>query len=203
VNRDEAALAVGISRKLAAFHLDKLVEVGLLQAEVAEPGAVRRVGRRPKVYRPGAAQVGVSIPARRPDLLVDILVEALDPPGDSPPRDAGRDATSAVAAIARRRGRELGVAERERTRPGRLGVERGLTTVGSLLAGLGFEPRRERSTEMTLRNCPFHPHAATSPGLVCALNHALITGLLEGLGADTVTATLTPRPGECCVRLTG
>ena len=32
VTRDEAAAHVGISRKLAAFHLDKLVDAGLLWA---------------------------------------------------------------------------------------------------------------------------------------------------------------------------
>ena len=33
VSRDEAADAVGVSRAMAAFHLDKLVELGLLRAE--------------------------------------------------------------------------------------------------------------------------------------------------------------------------
>jgi predicted ArsR family transcriptional regulator len=201
VSRDEAALAVGISRKLAAFHLDKLVEVGLLRAEVAGPGAVRRVGRRPKVYRPGDAQVGVDIPPRCPDLLAGILVRALDPTGE--PARGTEDPAGAAAAIARERGRELGAAERERTRPGRLGAERGLTAVGAVLTGLGFEPRPERPSALTLRNCPFRPHAAAAPELVCTLNHALIAGLLEGLRAGAVTATLTPRPGECCVRLSG
>ncbi|WP_345415176.1 helix-turn-helix transcriptional regulator [Actinomycetospora chlora] len=195
VTRDEAAAAVGISRKLAGFHLDKLVEVELLHAEVAAPGGVRRVGRRPKVYRPSEAQVGVSIPSRSPDLLAGILVEALDPPGNG--------GASTVAAVAHRRGRELGTAERERTRPGRLGTERALTAAGATLTALGFEPRREHPTGLTLRNCPFRPHAGAAPELVCALNHALITGLLEGLRADTVTATLTPQPRECCVTLSG
>jgi predicted ArsR family transcriptional regulator len=204
VTRDQAAAAVGISRKLAAFHLDKLVEVGLLDVDVARPGEVRRVGRRPKVYRAGETPVRVSIPSRCPDLLVGILIEALDT-GDavSGGGEADGHRTARVAAVARRRGRELGVAERERTRPGRLGVERGLTAVDAVLTALGFEPRRERPTELSLRNCPFHPHAAAAPQLVCTLNHALISGLLEGLGADTVTASLTPRAGECCVRLSG
>jgi predicted ArsR family transcriptional regulator len=203
VTRDQAAAAVGISRKLAAFHLDKLVEVGLLDVEVAGPGAVRRVGRRPKVYRASEAPVRVSIPSRCPDLLVGILVEALDTAEDEAPDDRSRSRTDRVAAVARRRGRELGAAERDRTRPGRLGVERALTTVGTVLTALGFEPRRERPTELSLRNCPFHPHAAAAPQLVCGLNHALVSGLLEGLQADTVTATLAPRTGECCVRLSG
>jgi predicted ArsR family transcriptional regulator len=213
VSRDQAAAAAGISRKLAAFHLDKLVEVGLLHADVAEPGAVRRVGRRPKVYRSGDSPVRVSIPTRSPDLLVGILVEALDPstaPSIPTDRDgasggvaAGEQPADRVAAVAHRRGRELGAAERDRTRPGRLGAERGLTAAAAVLSALGFEPRRDRPTEVTLRNCPFEPHAADAPQLVCALNHALVRGLLEGLRADTVTATLTPRPGECCVQLTG
>ena len=33
VSRDEAAQAVGTSRAMAAFHLDKLEELGLLRAE--------------------------------------------------------------------------------------------------------------------------------------------------------------------------
>jgi DNA-binding transcriptional ArsR family regulator len=34
LGRDEAAAAVGISRKLAAYHLDKLAEAGLLEVRV-------------------------------------------------------------------------------------------------------------------------------------------------------------------------
>ncbi|HEY7879864.1 MAG TPA: hypothetical protein VID31_03415 [Streptosporangiaceae bacterium] len=35
----------GISRKLAAFHLDKLVDAGLLEAGFARPAGLRRAGR--------------------------------------------------------------------------------------------------------------------------------------------------------------
>lgn len=209
VTRDQAAAAVGISRKLAAFHLDKLVDVGLLHAEVAGPGEVRRIGRRPKVYRASDAHIDVSIPARRPDLLADLLLHALGPTDEVGPEADGADpaaaagsSTDRIVAVARRRGLQLGASERARTRPGRLGSERGLTAVATVLAALGFEPRRERPTELSLRNCPFQPHAAAAPQLVCTLNHALITGLLAGLELDTVAATLSPRSGECCVRLT-
>src|SRR5581483_3780454 len=65
VTRDEAAASVGISRKLAAFHLDKLVDAGLLRARYGAPGAQRRVGRQPKVYEPTDAQISVTIPERR------------------------------------------------------------------------------------------------------------------------------------------
>ena len=49
VSRDEAGGAVGISRKLAAFHLDKLVEAGVLSAHYAPLSWIRKVGRTPKV----------------------------------------------------------------------------------------------------------------------------------------------------------
>lgn len=33
------------------------------------------------------------------------------------------------------------------------------------------------------------------------MNHAFITGYLEGLKVSGVAAKLAPRPGECCVQL--
>ena len=51
VTRDEAAAAVGISRKLAAFHLDKLTATGLLEATAPDPASRRPgPGRAPKAY---------------------------------------------------------------------------------------------------------------------------------------------------------
>jgi predicted ArsR family transcriptional regulator len=61
VSRDEAAASVGISRKLAAFHLDKLVDASLPRARYDAPGARRRVGRQPKLYEPTDTQISVTI----------------------------------------------------------------------------------------------------------------------------------------------
>ena len=55
VTREEAAASAGISRKLAAFHLDKMVDAGLLRASyqsVYQSTGTRKVGRTPKVYEP-------------------------------------------------------------------------------------------------------------------------------------------------------
>ncbi|MFC7328915.1 helix-turn-helix transcriptional regulator [Marinactinospora rubrisoli] len=195
VTRDEAAASVGISRKLAAFHLDKLVESGLLRAHTHGPDAARKVGRRPKVYEPADAQIHVSIPERRHELLAGLLLQAL--------LTEGEDETGAQAAarVAEQRGREQGEAERARARPGRLGAERGITLCERMLDEQGFEPVREGPTRLRLLNCPFHPLAAEAPGLVCGMNHAYLTGYLRGLRATGVQAVLAPRPGECCVEL--
>ncbi|MGW3991264.1 helix-turn-helix transcriptional regulator [Streptomyces sp. NPDC004830] len=195
VTRDEAAASIGISRKLAAFHLDKLVDAGLLRARYGTPGGIRKVGRQPKVYEPTDAQITVSIPERRHELLADLLLDAV--------LTEGADESAAQAAVrsAGQRGRRMGQAARDETRPGRLGPERGLTACEGLLERYGYEPVRETPTELRLRNCPFHPLAAKAPDLVCGMNHAFLGGYLDGLRVSGVRAVLAPRPGECCVRL--
>jgi predicted ArsR family transcriptional regulator len=193
VTRDEAAESVGISRKLAAFHLDKLVAVGLLSASYAQPYGLRRAGRAPKVYEPADVNVQVSIPRREHALLAGILLDSVE---RQEPDESGRDAALRVAG---ERGRALGAAAREKR--GRIGAERALTRAGETLERHGFEPARVTPTLVRLRNCPFHPLAAKNPDLVCAINQAFLAGFLTGLGADTVDAVLAPRPGACCVEL--
>ncbi len=192
VTRDEAAAAVGISRKLAAFHLDKLVDAGVLQADYRQVSGLRKVGRAPQVYRPTDADISVSIPPRKHDLLAEVLLDA-----------ATSDEPDAIRKAAYDRGHRAGADERLRTRPGRLGTERALTLLAATMRQHGFEPARESSTSVRLHTCPFHPMAARSPELVCGINHAFLTGLLDGLDAPTLTAELAPRSGECCVELRG
>lgn len=195
VTRDEAAAAVGISRKLAAFHLDKLVDAGLLRCHVGAAAEPHRVGRRPKVYEPAGAAVQVTIPARHHDVLAGILIDAVVSAGE------GETARAAANRVAAERGNRIGAAERDRARPGRLGTERALTLAEGLLARYGFEPDRTAPTCVRLRNCPFHPLAGRAPDLVCGLNHAFLQGMLTGLRAATVEAGLAPTAGECCVEL--
>jgi len=195
VTRDEAAASVGISRKLAAFHLDKLVAAGLLRARYEFVGEVRKAGRTPKVYEPSGTDVQVSIPPRQHDLLVGILLDAvLDEAGHETARE------SALRA-ARRHGKSIGAVERDTLRPGRLGTERALTLAAAVVERHGFEPARDTPACLRLRNCPFHPLAAKAPNLVCGINHAFLSGLLDGLHAQSVEAVLEPRAGECCVEL--
>ena len=197
VTRDEAAAAVGISRKLAAFHLDKLVDAGALRAHYRPVETVRRVGRSPKVYEPSGVDIRVSIPQRSHDMLAGILLDAVVS------EDRGENAREAAERVAREHGEQIGAEERDRARPGRLGAERALTLAGKLLSERGFEPDRESATCLRLRNCPFHPLTAKAPELVCGLNHAFISGMVDGLQASTVTAVLDPRAGECCVEVRG
>jgi predicted ArsR family transcriptional regulator len=197
VSRDEAAREAGISRKLAAFHLDKLVDKGLLKAQYARPPGRTGpgAGRPSKLYEPSGIELGVFIPERRYDLVGKILLDAIETcsPEESAP--------AATRRVARESGERLG---REIRRTGRVhpaGPERALSAARDVLGRHGFEPYESTAGELSLRNCPFHVLAQRAPELVCGLNQAFIDGLLRGLGNETVEAALEPQPGQCCVKL--
>jgi predicted ArsR family transcriptional regulator len=196
VSRDEAADHVGISRKLAAFHLDKLVERGLLTAHYARlPGrGGRGAGRSSKLYEPSDLEVDVSIPERRYDIVGEIMVDALTDDSTERPRDVAR-------RIAYDRGHVIGEEVKAELRLRPPGSERTLAVAEETLTDYGFEPYRVGDETISLRNCPFHDLSRRAPELVCGLNREFIDGLLRGLGNESVEAALEPTPGECCVKL--
>jgi len=195
VTREQAADAVGTSRKLAAFHLDKLVGAGLLTADFDIGDRVRTVGRAPKMYRVADVELAASIPERQPAVLADVLVDAVLTADDD---ESARDA---ALRIAEEKGRQLGAATRAQARPGRLGAERALTLAESALRERGFEPTRTSSSVLLLQNCPFHPLAQRATEFVCGVNHRMLSGFVAGLDTSAVEAVLEPRPAHCCVVL--
>ena len=197
VTREAAAEATGISRKLAAFHLDKLVDRGLLTFHYARPPGRggRGAGRPAKVYEPSERQFEVSIPERRYDLLGSILLRALrskrkNEPGDVAAQRAAHDA-----------GVEIGEEERRRLGLSRPGPERAISATSAILEERGYEPLREEDGCVRLRSCPFHALAEEDRDLVCHLNEQLIDGVVRGLGNETVDVLFDPVPGQCCVRI--
>lgn len=192
VSRDEAAAAVDIRRGLAAFHLDRLAEEGLLEVEYRRltgrsgPGA----GRPAKLYRPAPLDFEVSFPPRSYVLVGELLAEAVEA---SRPGGSGASAEE----IAEARGRALGRATRESV--GSRPTVRDLQVAfAELLARLGYQPDAETRT-IRLRNCPFHALAEGHRPLVCGMNEAFVRGVVEGLGLKRVEARLDPSPGQCCV----
>jgi predicted ArsR family transcriptional regulator len=185
VTREEAAQAVEISRGLAAFHLDKLVEVGMLSARYEAPSEQPRGrGRTPKVYVATGDGLTLTLPPRRYELMATILADAV------------ATGTTDAAAAAREQAAALGHAI------GAAGVRTGraVDRVEQALADLGFEPRRE-ARDIVMNNCPFHPLAQRHTSLICGINVDFVAGLLAGLGGETLHAELMPRPGACCVRV--
>nr|WP_206699993.1 transcriptional regulator [Actinomadura sp. RB99] len=196
VGRNEAAEAAGVGRTLAAFHLDKLVDGGLLEAGSRRlsgrsgPGA----GRPAKVYRRSAVERGVSLPARDYGTAAGLLAEAAERAGlDREVREAARREGAALAA-----GAPCG----------------DLDALAKVLEERGYEPVREDAEDaedagaaegrgegggavLRMRNCPFHAVAERFPPLVCGMNLALLEGLVEG--SEGVRVRMDARPGWCCV----
>ncbi|MFE3192834.1 helix-turn-helix transcriptional regulator [Nocardia sp. NPDC059240] len=170
VSRDEAAEAVEIKRPLAAFHLDKLAEAGLLDAVFRRPEGRTGPGsgRPAKLYRRADAEFEVSLPARDYRTVATVLAEVVEHEGFE---DA--IAQAAAAHAPNLEGRSLFEA----------------------LSAHGYEPYVDDDV-IRLRNCPFHRLAVDFPPLVCGMNLALLAGPATAAGW---TARMDPAPGRCCV----
>jgi predicted ArsR family transcriptional regulator len=184
VGREEAARSLAITRSLAAFHLDRLTEAGLLEAGYQRltgrtgPGA----GRPARVYQRADREIAVTLPPRHYDLAADVFASALMRLGDGTPPIELLDA-------AHEAGERIGVAEQ---------TGQGLIDV---LEHAGYEPTDDDGT-IRLRNCPFDALVDEHRPLVCGTNLALAQGILDGLpndqGAD-YKPHLDSQPGYCCV----
>lgn len=198
VSREQAAAATDLRLHSAKFHLDRLVDEGLLETEFRRlsgrsgPGA----GRPAKLYRRSARQLSVSLPERHYDLAGDVLAAAIDSS-----MTEGRPVAETVPAAARDAGRRIVAAYLEETADDAAGPPRDeLERVADVLGEHGYEPRLAER-EICLANCPFDRMAAEHTALVCGMNHALIDAVLEGLQARDARAVLAPQPGFCCVRV--
>lgn len=190
VSRDQAADGVEVARHTAKFHLDRLVEEGLLVAEFKRltgrsgPGA----GRPAKVYRRAAKEVTVSVPSRRYDLAGQVLADAVERTlAGSPMEEALEDAARNAARI---------VVDAS---PTKAGSELG--RVRDVLADYGYEPRAEEG-ELVLGNCPFDRLASDHRGVICGLNHAFVGAVVDHLECPGVKADpVVPGEMACCVRV--
>ena len=124
--------AGGVPVHTAKFHLDKLVDEGLLEVEYRRltgrtgPGS----GRPAKLYRRADRELAVSLPARQYDLLSRILASAV-----ASATTSGEPVVDVAAAVARTEGARFGecaslavavgaAPPRRRTRRGRLRAPR-------------------------------------------------------------------------------
>jgi predicted ArsR family transcriptional regulator len=203
VSRDQAAAGTGLPRHTAKFHLDRLVEEGLLTTEFRRlsgrsgPGA----GRPAKLYLRSESAVAVTLPERHYDLAAQILADAVETAAadEIPVLDAVQRAASEA-------GHRLGAGpdvsgDGPTAAPGRApGRDAEVRIVAAALAGQGYEPRQEGNA-LVLANCPFHDLARTHTALVCGMNLALVTALLDGARADHLAARLEPADGRCCVTI--
>jgi predicted ArsR family transcriptional regulator len=207
VSREQAANAVNLPLHSVKFHLDRLVEEGLLDVEFRRlsgrtgPGA----GRPSKLYRRSSRQLSVSLPERRYDLAGEVLATAIArSSGDDAPiadavRDAAGEAGRRIAAAAAHESKAAVPGVASAVGAGRVDHD-DLVRAARVLTRHGYEPRTS-DREIRLGNCPFDQLAAKHAELVCGMNLALIRGVIDGLGLRGLSTELAPQPGYCCVKI--
>jgi predicted ArsR family transcriptional regulator len=183
LTRAEVAAAVGISARLAAFHLEKLCSEGLIEATYDRDGRSAGVGHPAKRYRPTRTELELSVPPRRYDLAAEILAAAFERAPDS--------TQDKLLDVATEYGRAIGS-----TTSASNGDSRLLTALGLL----GYEPTVTSVDDIVLRNCPFRVVAQAQKDVICAMNLALVTGVLAGTESPH-HADLSPSTERCCVTI--
>jgi predicted ArsR family transcriptional regulator len=192
VGRDEAAAAVSIGRALAVYHLDKLVEAGLLTASYRRPPGRTGpgAGRPAKVYTRSGGEFLVTIPPREYRLAARLLVQAI-----------ASDRSGQTRAALHEAARQLGADFGERYRVDHAMGDSLRLALETALLEIGFEPWHDDRGTVRMRNCPFRSLAELEPEVVCQMNHALIQGLVSGLGADNLNPVPDPENKHCCVAI--
>lgn len=184
MGKDDVAGAVGITRRLAGFHLDKLVEQGFLRAEFKRrsgrtgPGA----GRPAKLYALAEAEEDSRLHVTHYDLLAELLLKAMSD-------RSGEDPQQVLERVGYEFGRELGEAERQAGRsPSYATTTDAVTGVVGVLTRFGFGAKPSEEGGFTARMCPFEEMAKVDPQRVCGLDRAIWRGVLSAFNPD---ATLT------------
>jgi predicted ArsR family transcriptional regulator len=172
-----------IHPNVARHHLDRLVADGYLQVTHKRrsgrrgPGA----GRPAKHYEPTEKEVSVQFPARRYDLLAELLVRVVH-------RVAPDDAALIAEEVGREYGRELAT---EIGLPEDAGFDAAVQAVARAMMGVGFDTEANSNDRILVtRFCPFGETAVNHPEIVCKIDQGIVRGLLEAAqqpGAPIVT----------------
>lgn len=199
MGKDEVAEAVGITRRLAGFHLDKLVEQGFLRAEFQRrtgrtgPGA----GRPAKLYALAEAEQQSRLEVKHYELLAELLLRAMSD-------RSGEDPQEVLERVGYEFGRELGEAERKAGRsPSYQSTTDAVMGVVGVLTRFGFGATAEEDGRITARACPFEEMAKVDPVRVCGLDRAIWRGVLSAFNPDATLqgASSTAQGDAACAAL--
>jgi predicted ArsR family transcriptional regulator len=187
----EVAERVDLHANTARFHLDALVEAGMVERaneEREQPGRPRALyAARPDVARTGQ---------RSYRLLAEILTSYVAAETPDPAR--------AAAQAGQAWGRYLA----DRPPPfHRTDVEAATTQLVATLGEIGFAPEAVttgRKRQILLHHCPFREAAEQHREVVCAIHLGLMRGLLAEINAPLDAERLDPfvEPTLCIAHLT-
>jgi predicted ArsR family transcriptional regulator len=174
----------GLHPNVARHHLDKLAAGGYVEVHVerADGGGA---GRPSKHYR--ASEKDLQFPARRDDLLVNLLARAL---ALLPAQDAERMAEAVGEEYGRSLAAQMAPGEGVRSR------QAAMRAVADALTAHGFAAHAEARGNGVLAiindHCPFGGASFQNP-VICAVDRGMVRGMLACLYGDTMPATESSR----------
>jgi len=182
-----------VHANVVRHHLERLTESGYVTFDNVHKTTV---GRPAKGYRVVDAGLIMNGSMRRDALLVALLEMALERLGPEAAESMSHD---------------VGV-EYGRTLAGAVGsgdstpsLKAAMESIAGILTAHGFAARAEEhdlEQSVVSDNCPFGTAALHHP-VLCAVDRGLISGMLDGLGAERRNVTLTSRArGDDACRVT-
>lgn len=196
VTATEVAVEFALHPNVARHHLDKLAAGGYL--EVTLDHAAAGAGRPAKRYRPSARETHVPMPPRPNDLVINLLVRALDTLG---PEEADRIAEDVGEEYGRALGDQMAPGDTQRS------LRAAMSAVADALTAHGFAARAEdhdATTWVVREHCPFGELVLEHP-VLCAVDRGMVKGLLARLCGDEIPVQLSSRArgDRSCVSVAG
>lgn len=189
----ELAAHCEVHANVVRHHLERLTEGGYVTFDNVRKTTVGRPAKGYRVVDDSLVREGAT---RRDALLVALLERALERLG---PGDAEEIAHDVGFEYGRNLIDAVGVHESARS------VKTAMASIAGLLTAHGFDARAElggNTLSVVSDNCPFGSAAQHHP-VLCAMDRGLIAGMLEGLGAERTSVTLTSRAmGDDACRVT-
>jgi predicted ArsR family transcriptional regulator len=184
LSAQDLAERLGLHANTVRLHLDRLRDVGLVDAETMHRGTVGRPQHR-YFLAAGAPGLGFDPPAHA--LLAGLLAALAERIGADPDDAADTGHAWGVEAGRRTRSRSC------------------LQALESELRRLGFEPAvepgdgtAEGAARIEFLHCPFRELAEAYPELVCNLHRGLCEGVVDQVGGGSVEEFATLYDPEPC-----
>ncbi len=173
-----------MARSTVSFHLDRLVQDGLLAVEFHKPAGRTGPGsgRPAKMYRTVGSEIGASVPDRNYDLAGELMATAIEAS-----QADGAPVAESLRAAAFLKGRELAEAAGD---------------LEEFLTESGYQPEHDGEGGYLLPNCPFHRLSRAHAAVVCDMNGAFLRGAAVGCGSPEERVAPAAGAGHCCARIT-
>lgn len=184
VTANQIAALFDIHANVARHHLDRLVDDGYLSVSKRRPEGRSGpgAGRPAKHYSATSKEVSIQFPARRYDLLSELLVRVIE---HLAPGSAGEVAETVGRAYGRELAGEIGL-------PSDVGFEVAAQAVAKAMMGVGFDTEAHIDERLLVTSfCPFGTTATNHPEIVCRLDQGIVRGLMESANAPS-TAVVMP-----------